>query len=538
MTAFSASNYLYNIEDKGFGYSSQILEDSFSDLFDDELTHTVSDIGSNAHDAIKFDFPDIFTDGETASSASYITDSTSSASSRPRYPILQNRNPKEEASSLSRTAFLPQNFSSRPRREELQPAVSGLELMLEIEGQAIHRQGISEPSHSAPPNVTSLPLHRKPRIRTSKSSGLHERNKSNSKSPSQSFIDQPRMIRPLPSGRYESPQPQEWARRLEQLSLHPEINDNCFATGCAQPQPQFRTPRHLTLRDQFLEGEKGADYNAPYTSSTVDASYDSTFRIPDYGSQQAVKQEHNGPFSAFNTHGESSDFDFAIAQHELHQTSSWESNNATYTFSSNEGATMWNHGFPGQNESYYSNAVASKSAPALPFQLRAEASSEEVGATAGMPEDLHDTSYRYPAEPTDPFTMDPCSSQYRPPPASEPHMADTRDQSPPRRTCSPSTLQSPTRNRRRSKAALRRKSAGNLKSPKSAVTMGFVNFTPNDSQRILTGVAPSGSSKTKARREQEANEKKRKLSLAVLRAVEEAGGDPEPLRKEGLLIDE
>ena len=38
-------------------------------------------------------------------------------------------------------------------------------------------------------------------------------------------------------------------------------------------------------------------------------------------------------------------------------------------------------------------------------------------------------------------------------------------------------------------------------------------------------MAPSGSSKTKARREQEANEKKRKLSLAALRAIQEAGGD-------------
>ena len=71
------------------------------------------------------------------------------------------------------------------------------------------------------------------------------------------------------------------------------------------------------------------------------------------------------------------------------------------------------------------------------------------------------------------------------------------------------------------------KSFGNIKSPKSPGFSfdNFVNFTAHDSDRILTGVAPSGSSKTKARREQEANEKKRKLSLAALRAIEEAGGD-------------
>lgn len=69
-------------------------------------------------------------------------------------------------------------------------------------------------------------------------------------------------------------------------------------------------------------------------------------------------------------------------------------------------------------------------------------------------------------------------------------------------------------------------------SPKGAgksVTVSFVNFTPDDKKRILTGVAPSGSSKTKARREQEARDKKRKMSEAALNAVRKAGGDVEAL---------
>ncbi|KAK3197696.1 hypothetical protein GRF29_216g951306 [Pseudopithomyces chartarum] len=65
---------------------------------------------------------------------------------------------------------------------------------------------------------------------------------------------------------------------------------------------------------------------------------------------------------------------------------------------------------------------------------------------------------------------------------------------------------------------------------------GFVNFTPDDSRKILTGVAPSGSSKTKARREKEAAEKRRKLSQAAVKAVIEAGGDLGRLEKEGLLV--
>jgi hypothetical protein len=69
--------------------------------------------------------------------------------------------------------------------------------------------------------------------------------------------------------------------------------------------------------------------------------------------------------------------------------------------------------------------------------------------------------------------------------------------------------------------------------------VGFVNFTPDDSRKILTGVAPSGSSKTKARREKEAADKRRKLSRAAVKAVIEAGGDIDSLRRlerEGVLV--
>jgi hypothetical protein len=63
-----------------------------------------------------------------------------------------------------------------------------------------------------------------------------------------------------------------------------------------------------------------------------------------------------------------------------------------------------------------------------------------------------------------------------------------------------------------------------------------VNFTPGDSKKILNGVAPSGSSKTKARREKEAADKRRKLSQAAKRAVLEAGGDLEALEREVLAL--
>lgn len=74
------------------------------------------------------------------------------------------------------------------------------------------------------------------------------------------------------------------------------------------------------------------------------------------------------------------------------------------------------------------------------------------------------------------------------------------------------------------------------RTPPTPGTVDFVNFTPSDSRKILTGVAPSGSSKTKARREKEALEKRRKLSQAAMRAIREAGGDIESLVEQGLFV--
>jgi hypothetical protein len=107
---------------------------------------------------------------------------------------------------------------------------------------------------------------------------------------------------------------------------------------------------------------------------------------------------------------------------------------------------------------------------------------------------------------------------------------ETRQKLPPTRESespSPKSFQ----RRRKGKGRAESKSEGNI-----GGMVDFVNFTPQDSKKILTGVAPSGSSKTKARREREAMEKRRKLSQAALRAVRAAGGDVESLVEEGLLV--
>lgn len=504
MTPFSPAAFPYDSEDKDFDYSAQILEEPFGDFFDQYLTHTVS------AEANEFDYPDLFTDGET------LTDSTSNASSHSRYNVPQEQCHR----SLSKTAFLPQNYQTQPRREKLPPAVSGLELLLDIEGQAHRRPRAADPPHSAPATITTLPLRRKPRFRTAKTSthptkSLHLGN---------GHFET--MNGPLYNYKHESPQPQEWTHGLEQLSLHSETSHFSMSPSTnITPHLQngsgsaFHTPRHMTLRDEFFQGERIGDQSF-HTNTSIDPAEQS-------------QDDHFDPF-------QTQDGNLDLGSHQLHQSPSWglsvsTSSEATYMLSSN-------HVLPDcGRDSYYTNGLASKSAPAIPYQLSTQFSIESFGALSDSAGPLIDDHL-----PTDPLppSQNPLNSYPDPPSLPpHPHPEPPPSHSPPRRISSPSLPPTPSRaqqhRRSKSSAAPRRKSASTLRTPKSngSLSMGFVNFTPHDSKRILTGVAPSGSSKTKARREQEANEKKRKLSAAVLRALEEAGGDTEGLRREGLLVD-
>lgn len=72
---------------------------------------------------------------------------------------------------------------------------------------------------------------------------------------------------------------------------------------------------------------------------------------------------------------------------------------------------------------------------------------------------------------------------------------------------------------------------GGTRNKKKNGGIGFVNFTPEDHGYLMNGVAPSGSSKTRARREKEAADRARKTKEAMVQAVREAGGDVEMLRE-------
>ncbi|KAK0643126.1 hypothetical protein B0T16DRAFT_391703 [Cercophora newfieldiana] len=99
-----------------------------------------------------------------------------------------------------------------------------------------------------------------------------------------------------------------------------------------------------------------------------------------------------------------------------------------------------------------------------------------------------------------------------------------------------------TSNSPRKTLTTRRASSSNLRSADPSPNLGnsggggFVNFTPEDHKVLMRGVAPSGSSKTKARRDREAQEQKRKLGEAVRLAVQAAGGDVSKLEEEGIVL--
>ncbi|CAK7239850.1 MAG: hypothetical protein STHCBS139747_001285 [Sporothrix thermara] len=86
----------------------------------------------------------------------------------------------------------------------------------------------------------------------------------------------------------------------------------------------------------------------------------------------------------------------------------------------------------------------------------------------------------------------------------------------------------------------RRSTSADPSRPRSAASNtggalgGFVNFTAEDHDKLMSGVAPSGSSKTKARRERALQEKTRQFSERLVRAMQEAGGDVAKLEAEGL----
>jgi hypothetical protein len=96
-------------------------------------------------------------------------------------------------------------------------------------------------------------------------------------------------------------------------------------------------------------------------------------------------------------------------------------------------------------------------------------------------------------------------------------------------TRTPSNEHTPNTSRVRKHSSGSGYSNGQPRSPTGDIV--FQNFTPDDSDILLAGVAPSGSSKTKEKRDREAREKQRKL----IEQLQKVGANADILIRQGLL---
>jgi len=168
--------------------------------------------------------------------------------------------------------------------------------------------------------------------------------------------------------------------------------------------------------------------------------------------------------------------------------------------------------------------------PAGPFVVGASPIDQEPGYFAPAASASQPHQHRYPQSQPQTYAPLPTTRQEK----SHEHSRTESFSSSPSPRLRASSMHVPKKHSSRRKRAGADQTGGQ-KTPKGIMPVaGFVNFTPSDKAKILTGVAPSGSSKTKARREKEAAEKTKRLSQAAVRAVQAAGGSIDTLVEEGL----
>lgn len=401
------------------------------------------------------------------------------------FPDLQQHSKYPQASlrgTQSHETFPSYQHQRFARFEKPKAAISGHEL-LNLEGRVAPQ---SLPIRSFPSSSSKIaaipPLRRKAR-----------------------FGSTPEISRSSHHSRHELPWVNDCKQRFEQMSVHASVNGIS-----ASPRSPIATS--VAIRDAKRRPE--SEYVGLEESSLRHIATQANAHREGSGVGEAptpIPPQHSMGWQNFS--GSTDSLGFLMSPEE---SRSGCPSNSAYT--------------------YYDNVEASQSAPAL-AQARSDLSN--LGLTFGnhhtQPVSSHQTSGCCSARPMGSASST-SSDSY--PPSSNPGGSFRRYPSPPPTwPCPPPSLpskspsRSPPKQRGRSKSNRRKRSTSVLRSPAS---LDFVNYTPNDSHKILSSVAPSGSSKTKARREQEALEKKKKLTLIAERAVMDAGGDVEQLRASDL----
>lgn len=542
MLAFNSSEFLYHGEDKGLGFSNSSFEDSANDLFNQYISQDPSESSDSVNKATDFhasEFPigDDITFGKKA-----FDEKAFNTHNKPSLRRSHRFTPQGLRCTQSQDILPSQIYQKFARFETPKAAISGVEL-LSLEGKLAPQRVPVKTSFPPAPHSSVPPLRRKARFSAIPPETLRYRHDKVSKSSGSNNGDSSKMMRPSYYYRDEMPSFQGWTRELEQIIVQrpPEnlpaarpsssgIPSNVSTAGPCHAiswQHEVYDPKLGPFPEGNMTDIAGGNAlplalisdveNRGQPGSGIISTTKPENSHPGIGSAPVISSVESRPPSSFLQAATSTEsFDYGIPPSQF-QTSLLSASTC-----------------------YYGNFEASQSAPVLPY-------ARSMDFSIGNLTDLDEQIEQFIKDPANEFFSMPSDIMGSPkgdsiyPPIPSPTLPP-RPQSPsspssstyPSPTLNPTTSKSPSKPRRRSKSNRRKSSAGALKSPAS---LDFVNFTPSDSQKILTGVAPSGSSKTKARREQEAMEKKRKLSLAAEKAVKDAGGDVEQLRAAKIFVE-
>lgn len=474
-------------------------DDRTPDFLKSVLQGSPNHSGGRTHDHgfLEFDTTDTGpVDDETASSSKsacehgYDRVVGPNAFRRRRFPLASLRSTHSEE-------VLPSQASRRfPEFESSRGAISGAELLKlegKIPGQTVP---LTLPLKSASAVAGATPSLRK-KSSFSKET-MRRRNHQISKSGADRAIDSPKTMRASYRYQQEMTSPLEWTQdNYEQTmlqarvssppltSLPPETSSS-FASPGPCPYLEQQSPRHLTFaRHQEARSKESANpvHNSQQQPST------GQIMSPSANSLNLTGHSNWPPDSIYSCYGR-----FGPS----HSAPSLAQTQTTDPVSTHTGMTQGVH--------QYHDRVVTDHPPHSDYYLvmREQFQSRSTDAD----------SYPVKIPVAAAATPSPSTPSFQP--LQSPHLSKYRGGL--------------------SRTSRRKSSSASLRSANNNSTMGFVNYTPGDSQKILAGVAPSGSSKTKARREQEALDRKRKLSLAAEKAVKEAGGDLEQLRASGLLM--
>ncbi len=554
MSMVSPLDFSVRPEDKAFNFFPQPLEDPFDDLFDqyinfDPFESSQSNNESSASGDVELSFVAGNSSSGSEPAGTLPTAGLDARHAQSHQPCRTTLWPNQQNVASSSQGY--QTFIQNKPTDE---AVLYDTELLSLEGISRSTTTSRLVPSSPPTTPPSTPSRKKTKSATTTPKTIRRRDLDARKGSIRNSSVSPNMMRPSHYHRAEMPSFHEWTQRFENFNLEVPAENLPMS-----PPPSTRVSQDEKLTRFIVPAETTKHDHAEKQVFEDNISPLQRFNIPSGSIASPIPaptaQMHNTHRVTLQRRTTTdgigypttmySQIDLQSPQPQSQRQASWMPTSVRpsdfgFEASSNfQPQDWWPTSITQPSHPYYqtattSNQRVSQSLAQLPSESFAShglmISCEP--AAAQDPFVNEDPSVDYFTASSDLFNPE-ATEAYSP--TASPSTTRQRHRTTPSRSpsASPSAI-TPTKTRRASRPSNRRKSC--TTTPKTPTSAGFVNFTPSDSKKILTGVAPSGSSKTKARREKEATEKRRRLSQAAVRAIKEAGGDLEALQAEGLLI--